>query len=148
MYKHILVPTDGTDLSHRAVREASRLAVALGSKLLILHVRSPMEMPHHIEGGALNRLPRATLDEEVETEERRIMDRAVKVATDAGVHPTPAFITGTSPYEVILRIAGEQHCDLIVMGSHHRRRLAGLLTGGETEKLLNHVASTPVLVVH
>jgi nucleotide-binding universal stress UspA family protein len=147
MYKTILVPTDGSELSHRAVREASRLAVALGSTLLILHVRSPMEMPHLVEGGALARLPRATLLEAVEAEERDLMDRAVTAARDAGAEPRPAFITGTSPYEAILRVADEEHCDLIVMASHGRRGLSGLLMGSETKKLLTHVVDTPVLIV-
>lgn len=147
MYKHILVPTDGTELSHRAVREASRLAATLGAKLLILHVRSPLEMPHHVEGGAMMRMPRSALLEEVEVEERHLMERAVKVAEEAGAHATPAFITGTSPYETILHVVEEQKIDLIVMASHGRRGLSGLLIGSETKKLLTHVVGTPVLVV-
>ena len=147
MYKYILVPTDGTELADRAVREASRLASALGSKLLILHVLSPMELPHHVEGGALTRLPRAVLLEEAESQERQFMDRAVKMATDAGVSATPAFITGTSPYEAILHVAEEQQCDLIVMASRGRSGFASLLIGSETNKLLTHVKDTPVLVV-
>ncbi len=147
MYKHILVPTDGSELSNRAVQEAARLAAALDAKLLILHVRSPLEMPHHVEGGALTRLPSSVLQEEVEAEERALMERAVKVATDAGVTATPAFITGTSPYQIILKVAAEQQCDLIVMASHGRRGLTDLLIASETKKLLTHVVSTPVLVV-
>lgn len=147
MYAKILVPTDGTEPSHRAVQEASRLAAALGSELLILHVRSPMEIPHHVEGGALTRLPSTVLQAEVEGEERNLMDRAVKVATEAGVRATPAFIIGTSPYEAILQVATEQKCDLIVMAPHGRRGLSGLLIGSETQKLLTHVVGTPVLVV-
>jgi nucleotide-binding universal stress UspA family protein len=147
MYKHILVPTDGSELSIHAVREASRLAAALGSKLLILHVRSPLEMPHHVEGGALTRLPGSVLQEEVEAEERALMERAVKVASDVGVSATPAFINGTSPYQTILKVAAEQKCDLIVMASHGRRGLTDLLIASETKKLLTHVVSTPVLVV-
>lgn len=147
MYKHILVPTDGTELSNRAVKEASRLAAVLAAKLLILHVRSPLELPHHVEGGALTRLPSAVLDEEVEAEERALMDRAVKVASEAGVNATPAFITGTSAYQAILQVAAEQRCDLIVMASHGRRGLTDLLIASETKKLLTHVVGTPVLVV-
>ena len=75
------------------------------------------------------------------------MNDAVKVAEEAGATPTPGFITGTSPYEAILSVAEEQGCDLIVMASHGRRGLAGLLIGSETKKLLTHVKDTPVLVV-
>ena len=147
MYKHILVPTDGTQLADRAVREASQLAAALGAKLLILHVLSPMELPHHVEGGALSRLPRAVLLEEAESQERLLMDRAVKLATDAGAAATPAFITGTSPYEAILHVADEQQCDLIVMASHGRGGLRSVLLASETKKLLTHIKGKPVLVV-
>jgi nucleotide-binding universal stress UspA family protein len=106
-----------------------------------------MELPHHVSGGALSRLPRAVLLEEAEAQERQFMDKAVKVAADSGVTATPAFITGTSPYEAILHVAEEQHCDLIVMASHGRRGLGGLLIGSETKKLLTHVKDTPVLIV-
>ena len=147
MYQHILVPIDGTALALRAVREAARLAVALKSKLLILHVLSPMELPHHVEGGALTHLPRSQLLQEAESLERTIMNDAVKVAEEAGASPTPGFITGTSPYEAILNVATGQQCDLIVMASHGRRGLADLLLGSETEKLLTHVKDIPVLVV-
>ena len=147
MYQHILVPVDGTALALRAVREAAGLAAAFKSKLLILHVLSPMELPHHVEGGALTHLPRSQLLQEAESQERTIMNDAVKVAEEAGATPTPGFITGTSPYEAILSVAEEQGCDLIVMASHGRRGLAGLLIGSETKKLLTHVKDTPVLVV-
>ena len=76
MYQRILVATDGTDLALRAVREASRLAAAFSAKLLILHVLSPMELPHHVAGGALSRLPRSVLLEEAESQERQILKMA------------------------------------------------------------------------
>lgn len=147
MYKNILVATDGTDFALRAVREASRLAAAFGSKLLILHVVSPMELPHHVSGGALSRLPNSVLLEEAESQERQIIDHAIKVAEEAGIKATPAFITGTSPYKAILHVAEEQHCDLIVMAYHEPSGLSGLLIDSETKKLLAHVKEIPVLVV-
>jgi len=104
-------------------------------------------MPHLVEGGALARLPGTTLLEALEAEERELMECAVKEARDAGVEAKPAFITGTSPYEAILRVATEQACDLIVMASHGRRGLSGLLVGSETKKLLTHVVGTSVLIV-
>src|ERR1039458_8571141 len=53
MFQNILVPTDGSDISNKAVSTAARLAHSLHAKLLVLHVRSPIESPHHVEGGAL-----------------------------------------------------------------------------------------------
>ena len=69
MYRKILVPTDGTELSLNAVREACGLARSVSAELLVLHVRSPIDSPHHVEGGALSRLPQSTVMEEVEEEE-------------------------------------------------------------------------------
>ncbi len=146
MYRKILVPTDGTELSLNAVREASGLAKILGAQLLVLHVRSPIDAPHHVEGGALSRLPEAVVMAEVEDEERAVLDSAMRLANDAGVGAEMAFVSGLSVYETIIRVARDEKCDLIVMSSHGRRGLAGLLLGSETQKLLTHI-KTPVLVV-
>ena len=146
MYRKILVPTDGTELSLNAVREASGLAKILGAQLLVLHVRSPIDAPHHVEGGALSLLPVAVVMAEVEDEERAVLDSAMRLANDAGVGAEMAFVSGLSVYETIIRVARDEKCDLIVMSSHGRRGLAGLLLGSETQKLLTHI-KTPVLVV-
>ena len=70
MFKHILVPTDGSDFSNKAVATAARLAQSLRAKLLLLHVRSPLESPHHVEGGALSNLGGKVVMQEIEDEER------------------------------------------------------------------------------
>ena len=146
MYRKILVPTDGTELSQNAVREACGLARSVSAELLVLHVRSPIDSPHHVEGGALSRLPQSTVMEEVEEEERTVLESAMRMATDAHVGAKMAFVSAYSVYETIIRVAKEEQCDLIVMSSHGRRGLAGLLVGSETQKLLTH-AKIPVLVV-
>lgn len=146
MFKHILVPTDGSGFSNKAVAAAAQLAHALRAKLLLLHVRSPIESPHHIEGGALSNLGGKVMMEEIEDEERKLLDAALAIAAAAGTKAETAFVAGYSTYDAIIRIAGEQQCDLIVMASHGRRGIAGFLIGSETQKVLTHT-TIPVLIV-
>ena len=146
MFENILVPTDGSGFSNKAVSTAARLAHALRAKLLVLHVRSPIESPHHVEGGALTTLGGEKVMQEIEDEERKLLDAALALAAADGTVATTAFIAGYSPYDAIVRIAHEQHCDLIVMSSHGRRGISGLLLGNETQKVLTHT-TIPVLIV-
>ena len=146
MFQDILVPTDGSDFSNKAVSTAARLAHSLHAKLLVLHVRSPIESPHHVEGGALTQLGGNVVMQEIEDEERKLLDAALEIAAANGTTAKTAFVAGYSTYDAIIRIAREQHCDLIVMASHGRRGLSGFLIGSETQKVLTHT-SIPVLVV-
>jgi len=146
MFKHILAPTDGSGFSNKAVATAARLAQSLRARLLLLHVRSPLESPHHVEGGALSNLGGKAVMQEIEDEERALLDAALEIVASEGGKAETAFVAGYSPSEAIIRIAGEQHCDLIVMASHGRRGISGLLMGSETQKLLTHT-TIPVLIV-
>ncbi|MGP1676723.1 MAG: universal stress protein [Burkholderiales bacterium] len=146
MFKNILVPTDGSGFSNKAVATAARLAQSLGARLLVLHVRSPLESPHHVEGGALSNLGGKVVMQEIEDEERKLLDAALEIAAADGVKAETAFIAGYSTYDAIIRIAREQHCDLIVMASHGRRGITGFLLGSETQKVLTHT-TIPVLIV-
>ena len=146
MFKCILVPTDGSGFSNKAVTTAARLSQSLQAHLLLLHVRSPIESPHHVEGGALSTLGGNAVMQEIEDEERNLLDAALKLAAADGVKAETAFVAGYSPYDAIVRIAREQHCDLIVMASHGRRGLSGFLIGSETQKVLTHT-TIPVLIV-
>jgi nucleotide-binding universal stress UspA family protein len=146
MFQNILVPTDGSDFSNKAVSTAARLAHSLDAKLLVLHVRSPIDSPHHVEGGALTQLGGKIVMQEIEDEERKLLEAALEIAAADGTAAKTAFVAGYSTYDAIIRIAREQNCDLIVMASHGRRGLSGFLIGSETQKVLTHTA-IPVLVV-
>ena len=146
MFKHILVPTDGSGFSNKAVAAAAQLAHALRAKLLLLHVRSPIESPHHVEGGALSHLGGKVMMQEIEDEERKLLDAALAIAAADGMKAETAFVAGYSPYDAIIRIAREEQCYLIVMASHGRRGISGFLIGSETQKVLTHT-TIPVLIV-
>ncbi len=146
MFQNILVPTDGSDISNKAVSTAARLAHSLHAKLLVLHVRSPIESPYHVEGGALTQLGGKIATQEIEGEEHKLLDAALKIAAADGTAAETAFVAGYSTYDAIVRIAREQHCDLIVMASPGPRGLSDFLSGSETQEVLAHT-TIPVLVV-
>ena len=146
MFQSILVPTDGSDFSNKAISTAARLAHSLHAKLLLLHVRSPIESPHHVEGGALTHLGGKIIMREIEEEERKLLEAAVKIAAADGTAAETAFVSGYSICDAIVRIAREQQCDLIVMTSHERHGLSSFLVESETQQVLTHT-TMPVLVV-
>ena len=146
MFQHILVPTDGSDFSNKAVSTAARLAHALHAKLLVLHVRSPIETPHHVEGGALTHMGGKIVMQEIEDEERKLLDAALEIAAADGTAAETAFVAGYSTCDAIIRIAREQRCDLIVMASHGHHGLTSFLIESETQKVLAH-ATVPVMIV-
>ena len=140
MYRKILAVTFGTELSNKAVKEAAQLASALGAKLLVLHIRSPLDMPHHAEVGE------EEITREIEQEERKLLDAAMEIAASIGIEAETAFIAGLVPYEAIIRVSQEQQCDLIVMGTRIHHGIPGFLVKSQTQKVLAHTG-TPVLVV-
>lgn len=146
VYRNILAPTDGSELSEKAVKEAAQIAKVMGAKLLLLHVRSPIDIPHHVDGGVLSRYGEGKLMEEIAVEERQLLDAALAIATSAGAEAEGAFITSYSPYESIIRVAKERHVDLIVMASRIRHGIPRFVIQSETHKVLMN-SEIPVLVV-
>ena len=146
MYKHILVPTDGTKLSARAVRAAVDLAKTCGAKITGVYVIPPYMPPVYSEG----MLYVADIGPQ---RHKELMAKAAKKALDAlGAEARRAKVASASaapvadqPWEGILKTARAKRCDLIVMASHGRRGIAGLLLGSETTKVLTH-SKIPVLV--
>lgn len=146
MYKHILIPTDGSPLSLKAVKVGARLAKSFKAKVTALYVIPPYDPPRGSE---------AILYSDVLTPARYAADMKkiagdavakVKRAAAAEKVGCEAFsMTERSPWEGIVKTARSKKCDLIVMASHGRRGIAGLLLGSETTKVLTH-SKTPVLV--
>jgi nucleotide-binding universal stress UspA family protein len=146
MYRKILAVTFGTDLSIKAVKEAARLAQGLAAKLFVLHVRSPLDIPHHVQGGALSRAGAPKIEDEIDQEERRFLEGIRELVAAVGIEAETGYVTDLSPYKAIIRIAQEQHCDLIVMGTRIRHGIPGYFVQSETQKVLAHT-EIPVVVV-
>ncbi|MSQ72175.1 MAG: universal stress protein [Betaproteobacteria bacterium] len=146
MYRKILAVTFGTEMSNRAVTAAAQVAKGLGASLLLLHVRSPMDIPHHAEGGVLSSPGREIVTEEINEEERKLLAGAVAIAASFGVQAETAFIADILASDAIVRVSREQQCDLIVMATRIRHGIPGYFVKSETQKVLEHT-DTPVLVV-
>lgn len=147
MFKRILLPTDGSKLSQRAALKAIALAAEQGANLTFVHVLPELRvvadesfvMPMGVE---LQR----RYDREAKAGARTMLDALAARAEAAGVPHEALVIKGELPFEAIIATAKKRKCDLIVMASHGRRGLSGLLLGSETTKVLTH-SRIPVLVV-
>ncbi len=147
LFSHILAPTDGTDLSREAARHAIDLAASLDAKLTFFHARPEKRQSFFggEGGGYVDQMPRDEFERQTQEAAQRGIDELVRLAEADGVAADGVIAEGGAPYEGIVALAGERGCDLIVMASHGRRGLKGLLLGGETQKVLIH-SKIPVLV--
>lgn len=143
MYRSILVPTDGSDISIQAVKAAASLAQLTGAQLHVLSVKEPF--PY----GAISEMQPVPPQEFFDAQERIARSR-VEAAADAaradGLSIDGATVEALHPWEAILDHAKNRQCDLIVMASHGRRGISALLLGSETQKVLTH-SPIPVLVI-
>jgi len=143
MYKHILIPTDGSDLSTKAAQQAIALARLTGARLSTLSVKEPF--PY----SAISEMQPTPPQEFYDAQERLASARikaVVELAGAAGVECAGSTVEAVHPWEAICDHARDRQCDLVVMASHGRRGIAALLLGSETQKVLTH-STTPVLVV-
>ena len=143
MYQHILVPTDGSDITAKAVQTAIQLARTLGAKLTALSVKEPF--PY----GAISEMQPVPPQEFFDAQERIAAGRVKEVekaAEAAGLACAGFTVEAVHPWEAITDLAKSQGCDLIVMASHGRRGVSALLLGSETQKVLTH-STVPVLVI-
>ncbi len=143
MYKRILVPTDGSDLTAKAVQTAISLAKLTGGELFTIAVKEPF--PY----SAISEMQPVPPQEFFDAQER-IASRNVKSLTDAavaaGLTCQGHTVEALHPWEAIVDHAKAQNCDLVVMASHGRRGFTALLLGSETTRVLTH-STVPVLVV-
>ncbi len=144
-YRHLLVPTDGSDLSLQAVRHAVALSDALGARITFFHAQASVPVQvvglgEMLDAGTMEALMNAS-HKEVE----RILEEALAVAREAGVSADAERVISDLPHQAIVEAANRLGCDLILMASHGRRGLAGLLLGSETQRVLVQ-SHCPVLV--
>ena len=143
MYQRILVPTDGSDVTVKAVRAAIGLAKLCGAQLRTISVKEPF--PY----SAISEMQPVPPQEFYDAQERIAAARvkvAVDAATAAGIAVTGHTVEALHPWEAIIDHAKAQNCDLIVMASHGRRGISALLLGSETQRVLIHT-TLPVLVI-
>jgi nucleotide-binding universal stress UspA family protein len=143
MFKHILLPTDGSELSSATVQQGVRFAKSIGARVTGLTV---MPLQHTFFYNS--KIRKETLDE-VAKRFKEKADPYLEVIADAaraaGVEYEVVYERNDSPFESIIRLAEEKGCDLILMASHGKRGVGALLLGSETQKVLTH-SRIPVLV--
>ena len=145
MYKHILVPTDGSKLSAKAIRAAARLAKICEARITGIYVIAPDLPPVYTEGAMYGGLSARNYKEIKEKEAKKALAVVDIEAQTSGLQASTMSLTADQPWKAIIGAARSRKCDLIVMASHGRRGLSGLLLGSETAKVLTH-SKTPVLV--
>lgn len=143
MFKRILVPTDGSEITTKAVDTAIGLARALGSVIHAISIKEPF--PY----SALSEMQPTPPQDFYNAQERIASQRVqavVTACTQANI-PCQAFtVEAMHAWEAIIDHAKTEQCDLLVMASHGRRGVSALLLGSETQKVLTH-STVPVLVV-
>ena len=146
MYERILVATDGTKLSKKAVTSAISLAALCGAELVALKV-VPRYPQSYFEGGmALPTQDVARVEKTWTDEGQSVVDAVKKVAATKGVDCKAVVVKSDVVSDAVLATARKQQCDLIVMASHGRKGIKRLLLGSETQHVLTH-ATIPVLVL-
>jgi nucleotide-binding universal stress UspA family protein len=146
MYRKILVPTDGSKLSQRAVEHAIALAHATGAGVVAMHAYPKfLGSPYETFGPAAEILAEAH-ERQARAEADAIFARIRRTAEAAAVDLETVLVEATDVYRQILAVARRRRCDLICMASHGRRGLSALVLGSETHKVLTH-GTIPVLVL-
>ncbi|MEZ5462208.1 universal stress protein [Dokdonella sp.] len=136
MFKHILIPTDGSELSAKAIKKGIKFASEIGASVTGLNVVPKL----HLIDYQLQILEetRESLNEATQSRARAILDVLSKAAKAAGVECDTKIAVSDHPHKAIIDTARKRGCDLILMASHGRRGVAGVLLGSETHKVLTH----------
>lgn len=143
MYKHLLIAIDGSELSDKALKQGLELAKALSAKTTLLHVTAPWTSV--AVGEIAIMFPPQEYEANMKAAAEKLLAKARAEADAAGVPSMTSYKSDPQPYKAIIAEAESIGADLIVMGSHGRRGIAGLLLGSETTKTLTH-SKIPVLV--
>lgn len=145
MFRHFFVPTDGSGLSRQAVERAVSLAKETGAKITFFHARADAEASIYGEAALLRSMNPDLFIKAVEQDAHAILAGAQEAAQAAGVPSETLAGVSDEPYKAIIANAENRGCDLILMASHGRRGMKGLLLGSQTQKVLTHT-KIPVLV--
>lgn len=149
MFRHLLVPTDGSELSKAAAARAVTLAQQMGARITFFHAQESFygrpQLAIYSEGLVMDPALVEQFRKANAEYAATLLAEVQQLAKQAGVEAAGATAVNPLIHEAILEAAQRYDCDLIVMASHGRRGLAGLLLGSETQRVLTH-AQIPVLV--
>ena len=143
MYKHVLIPTDGSPLSEMAIRHGMALAKTVGARVTVLTVSPPFRS-FALDPVMVSDTP-VQYEQECAALAEKILGTARKEAAVADVSCDTRHVVRAQPYEAIVETAQTKGCDLICMSSHGRKGISAFVLGSETYKVLTH-SKIPVLV--
>ncbi len=145
MFKHILVPTDGSELSQATARSAIAFAKEAGARVTVFFAKPEYPIAYFGEGALIEPTTPEKFAELADQQASQYLGEIQALCTEAGVECATTSATSDIPYEAIIEAATQSGCDLIFMASHGRRGISGFLLGSETNKVLTH-SKIPVLV--
>jgi nucleotide-binding universal stress UspA family protein len=145
MFKHILIPCDGSELSNRVVDKAIEFAREIDARITGFYAQPEYSVPYYEGGIPIDAMTPESFSSLTESQAKTILDGVAQKANVAGVVCDTYTSTNDATYQAIIDAANAKGCDLIFMASHGRRGIAGLLMGSETHKVLTHT-TIPVLV--
>ena len=146
MYKRILVATDGSTLSKKAVASAIELAALSGAELVAVKI-TPRYPQSYFEGSLpLSQTEVSKIEKQWADTAQKVVDAVAKAGKAKGVNVKPVVVKSDIVSDAVIAAAKKHKADLIVMASHGRRGIKRLLLGSETQQVLTH-ASVPVLVL-
>ena len=145
MYKHILIPTDGSELSQKAIEAGVEFAREARARVTAFTAVAEYQYPSEVELMARRAISLEQYERGVKKQAEDVLLRAAERARAAGVEYDDDYALSDQPYEAIIRAAEKHGCDLIFMASHGRRWLSALIHGSQTQGVLTH-SSIPTIV--
>ena len=145
MFKHVLLPTDGSRVARKAIRAGIRLAKELGARVTAYYAIDVMPAYSYSDGYLLNATLLKEFDKRAREQGEKYLAEVVKAAKAAGVPCRTLMSKPATAHQGIVAAAKKQRCDVILMASHGRGELRTLLLGSVTQKVLAHT-KVPVLV--
>ena len=145
MFKRILIPTDGSAVSNKAVKAGIRFAKEIGARGVGYYAVEPVQAYYYSEGAIVDGRLIAELSRQAKANGEKYLERMAKLARSARVRFESRCDEAPTPYDGIIRAARRKKCDAIFIASHGRRGLSKLVMGSVTQKVLAH-SKIPVLV--
>lgn len=147
MFRHILIPTDGSKLAAKGIKAGVALAKSLGAKVTGAYVMQPYMPPLYGEAAIYYAgISPREYEKSARQAARHALEAIEKEARRANVPCSTQVVADARPWQGILKAARGRKCDAIVMASHGRGGMGGLLLGSETQGVLAH-SKIPVVVI-
>jgi nucleotide-binding universal stress UspA family protein len=145
MFKHVLIPTDGSPVAAKAVKAGLELAREINAAVTAYYGLDPMPAPYYGDGYTVDARAIADIERSARALGEAVLEKIAQQAKVAGVPFKTLMNKPATPYDGIIAAAKKCKCDVIFMSSHGRRGIASLVLGSVTNKVLSH-SKIPVLV--